>query len=136
MNCGPQMVALLLALFLHFFLYRGEVRSLVGYKLRYSSMKKLTKGQTVKDWFLYTRLRSVIPPIMLIEYFVIIALYFAAMITVIIMTIANCGYGITMDFCKYFLIIMLLSAVVHNFFYRTSTKGNWRPWIDKRKRYK
>ena len=66
----PRMLlALSLAFLLAYFFYRGFLWGLKLYRLNNSAYKKIKKGETFKEWFLYSRYRDVIPKPLLVFYF-------------------------------------------------------------------
>ena len=60
---------------LTFFVIRGFISGQKVYQLNRSALRKREKGQSVWQWFWYTRFRDVIPRWVLITYYVILAFY-------------------------------------------------------------
>lgn len=82
----PRMLlALSLAFLLAYFFYRGFLWGLKLYRLNNSAYKKIKKGETFKEWFLYSRYRDVIPKPLLVFYFFFLALHAAAFLICIIL---------------------------------------------------
>lgn len=82
----PRMLlALSLAFLLAYFFYRGFLWGLKLYRLNNSAYKKIKKGETFKEWFLYSRYRDVIPKPLLVFYFSFLALHAAAFLICIIL---------------------------------------------------
>lgn len=82
----PRMLlALGLAFLLAYFFYRGFLWGLKLYRLNNSAYKKIKKGETFKEWFLYSRYRDVIPKPLLVFYFFFLALHAAAFLICIIL---------------------------------------------------
>ena len=81
----PRMLlALGLAFLLAYFFYRGFLWGLKLYRLNNSAYKKIKKGETFKEWFLYSRYRDVIPKPLLAFYFFLLVLHATAFLICII----------------------------------------------------
>ena len=81
----PRMLlALGLAFLLAYFFYRGFFWGLKLYRLNNSAYKKIKKGETFKEWFLYSRYRDVIPKPLLAFYFFLLVLHATAFLICII----------------------------------------------------
>ena len=50
---------------------RADISGIIAYRLNKNARKKRKKGQTFKEWFLYSRYRNEIPKIFLVLYFFI-----------------------------------------------------------------
>lgn len=82
----PRMLlALSLAFLWAYFFYRGFLWGLKLYRLNNSAYKKIKKGETFKEWFLYSRYRDVIPKPLLVFYFFLLALHATAFLICIIL---------------------------------------------------
>ena len=71
MTLKNQMIALLGLFFLYLWHVREFISGLEVYQLNTSAYKKRVKGQTIKEWFLYSRFRDIIPKSILILYFLL-----------------------------------------------------------------
>ncbi|MGX8700700.1 hypothetical protein [Caproiciproducens sp.] len=67
-----SILTILLLFLLTFFHLRGLYWNIIDYQLNNSARKKMRKGQTFKEWFLYSRYRAEIPRILVCLYFVVI----------------------------------------------------------------
>ena len=85
MTLKNQMIALFCLLFLYSFYIRGFISGLEVYQLNHSAYKKRVKGQTIKEWFFYTRFRDVIPPIFIAIYFGVIIGHLLILVVCIIL---------------------------------------------------
>jgi hypothetical protein len=54
---------------------RADISGIIAYRLNKNARKKRKKGQTFKEWFLYSRYRNEIPKILLVLYFFIILIH-------------------------------------------------------------
>ncbi len=106
-----------LAFLLAFFLLRWLYVSIIHYQLNSSARKKRKRGQTFKEWLLYSRYRNEIPPFLIYLYFTFIianlivyifALSFYALndanlvhIAFIIMVCIDYGVTFILDICFY-----------------------------------
>ena len=70
-------------------LYRGLLDSIILYQLNNSAQKKRRKGQSLKERFLYSRFRDVLPRFAVIWYFVIVAIHPPFLAAYIILTLAG-----------------------------------------------
>ena len=86
------MVGVFIILFfycLSVWLYRGLLDSIILYQLNNSAQKKRRKGQSLKERFLYSRFRDVLPRFAVIWYFVIVAIHPPFLAAYIILTLAG-----------------------------------------------
>jgi len=75
MSILNQIVFVVLCYLLAFFFIRWFLWGVKEYPLNNSARKKRKKGQTLKEWFLYSRYRNEIPKILLVLYFFIILIH-------------------------------------------------------------
>ncbi len=61
MSIGAQFSVVFLLLFLFTWLYRWTLWGMKTTALNKSAYRKLKKGQTVKEWFFYTRFKKILP---------------------------------------------------------------------------
>ena len=85
MTLKNQMIALLGLFFLYLWHVREFISGLEVYQLNTSAYKKRVKGQTIKEWFFYTRFRDVIPPIFIAIYFGVIIGHLLILVVCIIL---------------------------------------------------
>ena len=86
------MVGVFIILFfycLSVWLYRGLLDSIILYQLNNSAQKKRRKGQSLKERFLYSRFRDVLPRFAVIWYFVVVAIHPLILAAYIILTLAG-----------------------------------------------
>lgn len=72
--------AILLLYPLSFAMIRSHIGGILGYQLNRNAWKKRKKGETVKEWLLYSRFREEIPKAILILYFIILSIHPVAML--------------------------------------------------------
>lgn len=75
-----QILAIFLLWILSLIFARGFLYGLKFYQLNNSAYKKRVKGQTLKEWFLYSRFRDVIPKGLLVFYFLIMWIHLIAIL--------------------------------------------------------
>ena len=86
------MVGVFIILFfycLSVWLYRGLLDSIILYQLNNSAQKKRRKGQSLKERFLYSRFRDVLPRFAVIWYFVVVAIHPLILAAYIILILAG-----------------------------------------------
>ena len=79
-----QIIAIILCALLAFLTIRWYLWGIKTYPLNTSARKKRKKGETIREWFLYTRYREEIPKFFLGLYFVIVFLHSAVLIVWVI----------------------------------------------------
>lgn len=79
-----QLIGILLCWLLSFWIIRWYLWGIKIYPLNPSARKKRKKGETIREWFLYTRYREEIPKFFLGLYFVIVFLHAAVLIVWVI----------------------------------------------------
>ena len=75
-----QLVGILLCWLLSFWIIRWYLRGIKIYPLNPSARKKRKKGETIREWFFYTRYRQEIPKFFLGLYFVVLIVNMAALL--------------------------------------------------------
>lgn len=69
MTVGEQLLVIFLMFLLSFVSLRGFILGVKRYLLNKSAYKKRKKGETLKEWFLYSRYREDLPKSLIIFYF-------------------------------------------------------------------
>ena len=77
---GDQIFVIIGLFLLSFWMIRWYLWGIKTYPLNTSARKKRKKGETIREWFLYTRYREEIPKFFLGLYFVIVFLHAAVLI--------------------------------------------------------
>ena len=75
MPIRDQLLIVILCYLLSFLYIRSFLWGVKEYPLNTSARKKRKKGETLKEWFLYSRYRNEIPQILLIWYFIIVLIH-------------------------------------------------------------
>ena len=75
MDLKGEIFVIVASYLLSFYFIRGFLGGVKIYLLNNNARKKRNKGQTFKEWFLYSRYRKEIPKILLILYFVIVIIH-------------------------------------------------------------
>ena len=75
-----QLIGILLCWLLSFWIIRWYLRGIKIYPLNPSARKKRKKGETIREWFFYTRYRQEIPKFFLGLYFVVLIVNVAAIL--------------------------------------------------------
>ena len=89
MSIGGQIYLILFGYGLGFFLMRGFLGSVIYYQLNKNAIKKRKKGQSLKEWFLYSRFRDVLPRLAVIWYFIVVAIHPLILVACVILTLAD-----------------------------------------------
>ena len=79
-----QIIAIILCALLAFLTIRWYLRGIKIYPLNPSARKKRKKGETIREWFFYTRYRQEIPKFFLGLYFVVLLVNMAALLVWIV----------------------------------------------------
>lgn len=79
-----QLIGILLCWLLSFWIIRWYLRGIKIYPLNPSARKKRKKGETIREWFFYTRYRQEIPKFFLGLYFVVLLVNMAAILVWIV----------------------------------------------------
>ena len=79
-----QLIGILLCWLLSFWIIRWYLRGIKIYPLNPSARKKRKKGETIREWFFYTRYRQEIPKFFLGLYFVVLIVNVAALLVWIV----------------------------------------------------
>ena len=79
-----QIIAIILCALLAFLTIRWYLWGIKTYPLNTSARKKRKKGETIREWFLYTRYQEEIPKFFLGLYFVIVFFHPAVLIVWVI----------------------------------------------------
>ena len=74
---------------LGFFQMRLILGGITIYQLNNSARKKRLKGQSLKEWFLYSRFRDVLPRLAVIWYLILIPIHLLALVAYIILMLAG-----------------------------------------------
>ena len=79
----------LFSYWLSVWLYRGFLYSIILYQMNKSAVKKREKGQSLKERFLYSRFRDVLPRLAVIWYFIVVAIHPLILAVCVILTLAD-----------------------------------------------
>ena len=79
-----QLIGILLCWLLSFWIIRWYLWGIKIYPLNPSARKKRKKGETIREWFFYTRYRQEIPKFFLGLYFVVLIVNMAALLAWIV----------------------------------------------------
>ena len=79
-----QLIGILLCGLLSFWIIRWYLWGIKIYPLNPSARKKRKKGETIREWFFYTRYRQEIPKFFLGLYFVVLIVNMAALLAGIV----------------------------------------------------
>ena len=89
MSFERQILVIALMSLLAFFYVRGFILGIKNYQLNNSAYKKRKKGETIVEWFLYTRYRDIIPKGWIIFYFILLALHVLCFIISIVVNFTS-----------------------------------------------
>ena len=134
MSLGRQIFVVATCYLLSFLYIRGFLRGVTCYQLNTSARKKRKKGQTFKEWFLYSRYREEIPKILLVGYFVIVVLHPLALIFCIIINfikpLDSFGAILARGVC---LLDGVWIIVIQLLFWQVKPDFKYERWIKKKK---
>ena len=106
---------------------------IIIYQLNNSARKKRLKGQSLKERFLYSRFRDVLPRFAVIWYLIIVAIHPIALTAYIILTLAGVPQAIwKWVFFSPFLFDAVWITVVHVMFWQSKPGFKIDRWIKKK----
>ena len=89
MSIGGQIYSILFGYGLGFVQMRLILGCIIIYQLNNSARKKRLKGQSLKERFLYSRFRDVLPRFAVIWYFIVVAIHPLILVAYIILMLAG-----------------------------------------------
>ena len=89
MSIGGQIYSILFSYVLGFVQMRLILGCITIYQLNNSARKKRLKGQSLKERFLYSRFRDVLPRLAVIWYFIVVAIHPLILVACVILTLAD-----------------------------------------------
>ena len=132
MDFGKQILVIFLMSLLSFFYIRGFIYGIKNYQLNPSAFKKRKKGETIKEWFFYTRYKDVIPKGWRIFYFFLLVLHFIFFIICIVgVSISQTIGDFTAKFAFYFDVAWVF--IFHLLFWSKKPGYAYERWIQKKK---
>lgn len=136
MDFGRQILVISLMSLLSFFYIRGFIYGIKLYQLNNSAYKKRKKGETIKEWFLYTRYKDVIPKGWRIFYFFLLVLHAVFFIICIVGCIVGNSISQTIgDFIAKFAFYFdgVWVFIFHLLFWSKKPGYAYERWIQKKK---
>ncbi len=132
---GLYFLAVMMSLVLFWYLQRSFLDGLIIYLLNKSAIKKRKKGQTLKEYLLYTRFKTEIPKSFLVFYYFTIVSHLLVSVALVIMALLEYSedlilkiLGILFYFnCGWTTIIGIL-------FWSPGKSFNYGRWISKKKK--
>lgn len=134
MSLGGQIFVVIICYLLSFLYIRGFLGGVKYYQLNNSARKKRKKGQTFKEWLLYSRYREEIPRILLIGYLVIVAIHPLVLISCIIINFIKPldGFGPTLA-KGMFVFDGLWIITIQLLFWQAKPGFKYERWIKKKR---
>lgn len=134
LSLGGQIFVVITCYLLSFLYIRGFLAGVKYYQLNNSAIKKRKKGETFKEWFLYSRYREEIPRILLIVYFVIVAIHPLVLISCIIISFIKPldGFGHTLA-KGMFMFDGLWMIIIQLLFWQAKPDFKYERWIEKKR---
>ena len=133
MSIGGQIYSILFGYGLGFVQMRLILGCIIIYQLNNSARKKRLKGQSLKERFLYSRFRDVLPRFAVIWYLIIVAIHPIALTAYIILTLAGVPQAIwKWVFFSPFLFDAVWITVVHVMFWQSKPGFKIDRWIKKK----
>ena len=113
---------------------RSFISGEIVYQMSYRTFRRKKKGQTLKEWFLYSRFREEIPRGFLTFYFVVTAIHLVILIALFILHLTiSSNYPGT---CLTFLITafdLLLGLTIRLLFWKSGLGLKYERWIYRRR---
>lgn len=129
-----QIIAIILCALLAFLTIRWYLWGIKTYPLNTSAQKKRKKGETIREWFLYTRYREEIPKFFLGLYFVIVFLHAAVLIVWVVQHFVGpypfFGHCMTVTLIVFDAVWMLLLRLV---FWSRDGDMPYERWVPKKR---
>ena len=129
-----QIIAIILCALLAFLTIRWYLWGIKTYPLNTSARKKRKKGETIREWFLYTRYREEIPKFFLGLYFVIVFLHAAVLIVWVIQHFVGpypfFGHCMTVTLIVFDAVWMLLLRLM---FWSRDGSTPYERWVPKKR---
>lgn len=94
MNFRNQIILICLQLLISFLLLRQFIGGIKLYQLNRSAYKKRKKGETLKEWFFYSRYREEIPKIIIWFYLGVIVIHCICLIICTALYFTNHSYAV------------------------------------------
>ena len=131
------MVGIFLILFFYglgVFYMRLFMSCVIHYQISDSAAEKRMKGQSKKEWFLYSRFRDVLPRLAVIWYFVVVAIHPRILAAYIILTLAGVPQAIwKWVFLSPFLFDLAWIIVIYVMFWQSKPGFKIDRWIKKKR---
>ena len=89
MGIGAQVCVILLGYFWGFLYMRLFLGAVINHQLNTSAQRKRKKGQSIKEWFLYSGFRDVLPRLTVIWYFIVVAIHPLILVACVILKLAD-----------------------------------------------
>ena len=136
MSLKRQIIAILLLYVYSFFSIRWFLWGVKEYPLNNSAAKKRKKGQTFKEWFLYSRYREEIPKLLLILYFAIVVIHPFALALCIIFDCSHLAllHRFGTDIVKSLIVFLSVwEMAIHILFWQKDAGYAYDRWIPKKR---
>lgn len=134
MSLERQIGIVILCYLLSFLSIRWFLWGIKLYMLNTSARKKRKKGETFKEWFLYSRYREEIPRIFLVLYFVIVLIHPLALIICIICSYIKPLEWVGSDLSMGILIFdFLWNLAIQLLFWQAGPRLKYDRWIKKKR---
>ena len=133
MDLGGEIFVIVASYLLSFFSIRVFLWGVKEYPLNNSARKKRKKGETFKEWFLYSRYRKEIPKILLILYFVIVIIHPLILILCIIFNYIDPSNKIGPELARgIFLFDGLWVVAIQLLFWQAKPGLKYERWLTKK----
>lgn len=133
-SIGEQYFIVGVCFIFSFWELRDFISGEIVYQMSYRAFRRKKKGQTLKEWFLYSRFREEIPRGFLTFYFVVTAIHLVILIALFILHLTiSSNYPGT---CLTFLITafdLLLGLTIRLLFWKSGLGLKYERWIYRRR---
>lgn len=134
MSFHNQIIVILLCFLLSFFDIRGFLYGIKRYQLNNSAYKKRKKGETFKEWLLYSRYKEEIPKALRVLYYSVLIIHPACLIACLLVFIIkiplNIGAILAIAIAGFDVVWMLVIALL---FWSPGRDYAYERWITKKR---
>ena len=134
MSFKDQVIVILLCYFISVLFVRGFLYGIKRHQLNNSAYKKRKKGETFKEWLLYSRYKEEIPKTLRVLYYSVLIIHptclVACLFTYVIKSPLETGYILTTTLMGFDALWMLVIALL---FWSPGSDYAYERWITKKR---
>lgn len=133
MSLFRQILVISMTFLVSFIYLRSFLYGIKRYQLNTSAFKKRKKGETILEWFLYTRYKDVIPKGWRIFYYAFIIFNFSCLLVCVILSILKVPQTVGTFIAKLSFINCIWMTVVGLLFWSKKPGYAYERWIQKKR---